>query len=132
MSAFDSHVLHHASHAITVPENMYDEIFELGQLGDWHWSIGIMPDGSHHRALWILVPNMRGEGQGPLKDRNLELIRVFPMHAPNNWAEPGDVQGWDGELDENAPTLRPSIFVGGRSPNPGWHGFVKNGKVSNA
>ena len=128
----DTSVLHHASHAITVPKDMYDEIFNRGQLGDWHWSTVIMPDGSHHLSLWIIVPDMRGEGQGPLKDRHLELISVFPTHAPGNWAEPGNVQGWDGELDETAPTLRPSIFVGGKSLNPGWHGFFENGKLRNA
>ena len=129
MSDFDSHVLHHATHAVTVPDDMYDEIFERGELGDWHWSTTIMPDGSHHRSLWILVPNMQREGQGPLGPRGIELISVFPMHAPNNWAEPGDVQGWDGELDADRPTLRPSIFVGGSSPNPGWHGFFENGQI---
>ena len=128
----DSHVLHHAALPPTVPDDMYDEIFEHGQLGDWHWACVIMPDGTRHRALWMLVPNLRGGGQGPLGKRGLELISVFPMHAPNNWAEPGDVQGWDGKLDENAPTLRPSIFVGGSSPNPGWHGFFENGELRNA
>ena len=125
-----SHVLHHAHSPPTVPGDMYDEIFEHGRLGDWHWAIIIEPDGSEHRVIWMLVPSLRGGGQGPLEARGLELIQVFPRHAPNNWAKPGPVNGWDG--NEDLPTLNPSIFVGGNSPNPGWHGFFRRGKVSNA
>ena len=70
-------------------------IFERGQLGDWHWSKAVINAGrlAITGRCGYSSRTLRGEGQGPLKDRDLELISVFPMHAPNNWAEPGDVHG---------------------------------------
>ena len=126
MTADISHVLHHADGPPTVPDDMYDTIFEQGKIGDWHWA-DVKIGNKVYRTLWILVPSLRGFGQGPLQDRGIELIEVYPSHAPNNWAQPGDINGWDGNVD--SPTLRPSIFVGGESANPGWHGFFKSGKL---
>ena len=125
-----NHVLHHAHREPTVPDDLYDEVFDKGTLGDWWWC-NVEIDGVSHEALHILVPSVGGRiGQGPLQKRGIELIEVYPMHAKNNWANPGPINGWDGNRD--APTLSPSIFVGGGSESPGWHGFFEGGELRNA
>lgn len=122
-------ILHHANSEPTVPDDLYDDVFDNGQLGDWWWCSVEINDDSHD-ALHILVPSLRGEGQGRLQERGIELIEVYPMHAENNWAQPGPTNGWDGNRD--APTLSPSIFVGGGTEKPGWHGFFEGGQLRNA
>ena len=53
---------------------------------------------------------------------------VYPIHAPNNWAQPGPVNGRDGNRDH--PTFSPSIdcSCGGKHPG-GWHGYIVAGRV---
>ena len=122
-------ILHHAKGPPTIPDHLYDEIFDNGNLGDWYWT-DVIIDNIKYRSLYILIPSLRGYGQGELEERGIELISVFPSHAPNNWAQPGSSNGWDG--NEANPTLSPSIFVGGNSDNPGWHGFFEKGQLRNA
>ena len=123
-------VLHHSSGPPTVPADIYDELFDRGQAGDWCWG-SEERDGLRLRVLWLIVPAVGGLPSGLLYDRGLELIHVFPDHAPKNWAEPGDRCGWDGNVD--CPTFSPSIFVRGAEPaDPGWHGFFEQGRLRTA
>ena len=55
-----------------------------------------------------------------------EVMRLYVKHAPKNWAEPGDVVGWDGCIDH--PTLSPSI----KSDVTGFHGYLRGGKLYDA
>ena len=100
-------------------DDVHGWVFDNGALGDWWW--GTL-DGE--RVLWLVVP-AGVHKRGPLASRGLELIHVCPSHEKNNWAQPGPVNGWDG--NEDAPTLSPSISV----PN-GWHGFFDSGRLRNA
>ena len=59
-----------------------------------------------------------------------EWIQVYPMHAPNNWAQPGPVNGWDGNREE--PTFNPSIDCSNGGKRPGWHGYIVAGRVCDA
>ena len=120
-------VIHHAEGPPTIPEDVYDEIFDNGKVGDWYWCDVINTDKKSYRVLHIIIPSLRGFGQGELERRGAELIEVYPSHSDNNWAQPGPHNGWDG--NEEDPTLHPSIFVGGSSNNPGWHGYFEKGKL---
>lgn len=102
----------------------HDHIFAEGKAGDWCWS-DLVVDGEPHRCLLIVVPSNRG--QGALGRRGLELINIFPSHAEGNWAQPGNINGWDGNVE--APTLEPSIHVRGKKDNPGWHGYFRRGRL---
>ena len=66
------------------------------------------------RVLWFLAPN----------DTRREFIgaRIFALHAENNWCKPGNVSGWDGDLDQ--PTFNPSIWLHDKK---GWHGYIRYG-----
>lgn len=119
-------VLHHASGPPTVPLDIYAQLFDRGKVGDWCWGSEERA-GQSIRVLWLIIPAVGGSTSGLLYDRGGELILVFPSHAPNNWAEPGDRNGWDG--NEDCPTLHPSIFVRGTEPSPGWHGFFEQGQL---
>ena len=121
---------HHAEGPPTITGDVYDEIFDNGKVGDWYWGQIIWTDDESYRCMHMLVPSLRGEGQGPLEGRGAEIALVFPSHGPNNWSEPGSDNGWDGNEEE--PTFSPSIFVGGSSDKPGWHGFFEKGMLRDA
>lgn len=119
----------------------YEYVFgpdSTATVGDWWW--GEETDGT--RVFWVIVPipqDRAAHGSyGPLSpDGDGEIIRIYPSHEgpteahpSGNWAAPGPVNGWDG--NEDFPTFRPSIFVGGTTDHPGWHGFVENGQLRNA
>lgn len=64
----------------------------------------------------------------PHATRGTEWIQVYPMHEPDNWAQPGPVNGWDGNRE--APTFDPSIDCSCRGKHPGgWHGYIIAGRV---
>ena len=65
-------------------------------------------------------------------DKRGEHLMVYTSHAQNNWAAPGEVMGWDGNLD--APTFSPSIGVlhGDGSSGYQWHGFLEGGTLRDA
>ena len=65
------------------------------------------------RKLLARVP-CSGEKVGPV------TISIFTERSPTNWAEEGEILGWDG--NEEAPTLSPSVAVPGC-----WHGFIVAG-----
>ena len=100
--------------------DVYDRVFDNPDVepGDWYWG----RDEAGRRVLWLLVPDLEGRDQGTLTPHGVELLRLYARHASKNWAQPGSVNGWDG--NEEAPTLRPSILV----PD-GWHGFLEAGKL---
>lgn len=59
----------------------------------------------------------------PHSTRGTEWLIIYPWHAPNNWAKPGTVCGWDGNRE--SPTFNPSIDCGSSS----WHGYIVEGRV---
>ena len=113
-------VLHHPDGTIEVPSDLHDAVFEHGQVGDWWWS-GEDTD----RILWLVVPDLIGRGQGRMGDRGGEILPLYVHRQPDNWGQPGPVNGWDG--NETHPTLSPSILIPG-----GWHGFFENGHLRTA
>lgn len=117
-------VLHHATRPPTHPGDLYDTVFASGVVGDWYWT-EIEIDGAIYRALHIIIPDLAGRSHGLLGERGLELIQVFPMRQPDDWAEPGPVDAWD-HNDAN-PTLSPSILIPG-----GWHGYFEHGQLRSA
>ena len=54
-----------------------------------------------------------------------EHIMLYMMRQPDNWSAPGEVSGWDGDLER--PTLHPSISVPGE-----WHGYLRDGEMEDA
>ena len=116
---------HHRSGEVEEVPDWYEEVFTEGVVGDWLWR-NMKIDEVTHKCLYILIPDLLGEGQGPLKDQGAELLCVYPSHAPNNWAQPGNVNGWDG--DEETPTLHPSILIKSKD-RLGWHGYLEKGKL---
>ncbi|MXY79727.1 MAG: hypothetical protein F4Y94_08600 [Chloroflexi bacterium] len=123
-------VLHRADGTREPAADPFAEVFRTGAVGDWWWAWERGDDRA--LVLWIVVPAVRIDPGpvGPLTERGGELIRIYPNHAAGNWAQPGPVDGWDGNLE--APTLTPSIHVGGSGPNPGWHGYFEAGKLRDA
>ena len=119
-------LLHHADGSLEPSADIFDEIYDRGRVGDWWWGRTEV-DGEMHRVLWLVVPMVAREKYGPRIRGEGELIAAFPSHIDGNWALPGPVNGWDGNLDE--PTFSPSIFVGGSSDYPGWHGFLRKGRL---
>ena len=69
---------------------------------------------SRHRTLTILLPT-------PGTRIGYSPHRLFMEHAPNNWAKPVPINGWDG--NEQFPTLHPSINTGF------WHGYIESGII---
>ena len=59
-------------------------------------------------------------------ERRGEHVNLYMNREPNNWSAPGNVSGWDGNLDE--PTLNPSIGVWNNDETAYvWHGFLRKG-----
>ena len=98
----------------------------------WDYGVGAMSwawvkdktdaeDFEGRRALFVLVPH---------KDvrRPFVPVQLYVDRAPDNWAEPGNVRGWDG--DEERPTFTPSVQVLPR--DTGWHGFIERGMLITA
>ena len=90
----------------------YDAFFAYGP-GAFAWN---EIDG--HRVMHLLTPS------GRAKPRS-EHVVLYMMRQPDNWAQPGPVNGWDG--NEGRPTLHPSVLVPGS-----WHGFLEDGALRGA
>ena len=56
-------------------------------------------------------------------------VLLYMRREPGNWSAPGDVLGWDGDLDQ--PTLHPSMLVQSESGG-GWHGYLRAGVLVDA
>ena len=98
-------------------DTWYDELYDgRAEVGDYRWS---STDG--HGTLLLLVPDLLNEGQAP----GVEILLIYPSHAENNWASPGPINGWDGNIEY--PTLSPSILV--QSGEPGRAGTGTCGQV---
>ena len=80
-------------------------------MGAFAWST----DEKGRRVLWLRVPNASCK-------TGVEVLCLYPSRAPNNWAAPGDTNGWNGDVDQ--PTFKPSIQAGA------WHGFLTHGELS--
>ena len=90
----------------------YEEFFKMG-VGAYFWRV----DLEGRRVLWLLTPDQR------VKIKASPVV-LYMEHAVGDWAQPGPVNGWDG--DEEEPTLSPSIVAGP------WHGFLRNGQLVEA
>ena len=84
------------------------------------YGVGAMFWSEHdgHRVLWLLAPETDGR---------YSPARIFVMHEAKNWAKPGNVSGWDGNLER--PTFKPSIWLHDKK---GWHGYIRNGDLVTA
>ena len=87
-----------------------------------HWSPEFAAHGVGAMAWETYNEGKPDEGERlivivPHAKRGTEWIQVYPMHAPNNWAQPGEVNGWDGNRE--APTFSPSLLVESGPMRPG-------------
>lgn len=88
----------------------WDDLEDNGQLGDWAFLI----DAQGNTTLLIRQPDGTERG----------WLSGIPL-APN----PKEKICWDWDGNKEAPTVTPSIH---RLPNwnrPGWHGFMRAGKL---
>ena len=60
-----------------------------------------------------------------IRPPGLNVVALIHSHrAENNWAEVGDINGFDGNY--KSPTFKPSI----ENTEPYWHGFVSHGRFT--
>lgn len=100
----------------------YDLFWEHG-VGAFAW---LVEEG--RRVMLVILPES-------CMPRGFAASWLYMESEPNNWARPGDSEHWDGNVD--VPTLSPSILVPAHETRdgghcPGWHGFIKQGKVYEA
>lgn len=104
-------------------DDHWSDEFAAHGIGAMAWETYDEGKPSQGERLIVIVP---GPPDPPW--RGSEWIQVYPMHAPNNWAKSGDVNGWDGNRD--APTFNPSIDCTNGGKRPGfWHGYIIAGRV---
>ena len=89
----------------------YDAFFAYG-LGAMCWR-----RRHEQRALYFLAPCQHGS-------RGFDGAMILTMTDGKDWTTPGDVSGWDGNLER--PTFHPSIWLMDRK---GWHGYMKAGRL---
>lgn len=66
-------------------------------------------------SMWLQWGSERGQH-----------VLLYTHRQPNNWSAPGDVNGWDGDLDH--PTLSPSIgILNDDGSSFTFHGFLEKG-----
>ena len=85
----------------------YDAFFEYG-IGAMCWRF----DPEDRRMLYFIAPG------------NYGVSRIYTKRSETDWTVPGDVDGWDGNLER--PTFQPSIWLIDRK---GWHGFIREGNL---
>lgn len=113
------------------------KMFQAEELDEfWAYGVGAMRwtnlDG--HQALHVILPGRIIDSVNVVDGATVRVdigmpSALYVLHAENNWAEPGNVPGWDGDLEN--PTLEPSIVVPGDGGGPErWHGFIVRGKLS--
>lgn len=100
----------------------YDEFWKLG-IGAYMWTETIV-NTKPTLSLLLKVPFVE---DGKVIEGKVEVLRLFPRRSKDNWAESGQVKGWDGNKEK--PTLTPSIWARNRK---GWHGYLTNGKLFRA
>ena len=96
--------------------------------GFWAYGLGAMkwhgvrdPEGRGPiRALLVRLPRDGVTGG--------EVHRLYVERQPDNWAAPGPVKAWDGDLER--PTLTPSIQT--LPVEGGWHGYITAGNLVDA
>lgn len=88
---------------------MDDDFWDYGP-GAMHWSTV-----NDRLVLWVVLPN-----NPPFFS---QLMLLYPRNNGSDWTQPGDVEGWNGDLE--SPTFHPSISV----PNLGWHGWIREGDL---
>lgn len=84
------------------------------------WEAGVGALAWEHiggwRVLIALVPDT-------VDGEQFEVAVLYTDHATGNWAKPGPVSGWNGNI--RLPTLTPSVQM----PRGGWHGFIRRGRL---
>lgn len=75
------------------------------------------PRYAHRLAEWAEDKLANPNAPEPLKECHV-LLKPWPINAPT----------WEWNGSEAAPTVSPSI----QCDDCGWHGFIKDGKFSNA
>ena len=73
------------------------------------------------RVLYFLAPPT---GYPNMK---FNMGRIYTMTDGQDWTNPGDVSGWDGNIER--PTFHPSIWL---SDKRGWHGYLTAGNLIDA
>ena len=98
----------------------YHEFFAYG-VGAMQWhSVIDQNDQGPVRALLVLLPRV-GIPRG-------EPHLLYVERQPDDWASPGPVKAWDGNLER--PTLTPSIQT--LPEEGGWHGYLTAGNLVDA
>ena len=92
----------------------YDAFFAYG-IGAMCWAHMEEP-----LSLWFLAPCSMSE-------KGWEPARILTMTDGKDWTVPGDVSGWDGNIER--PTFDPSIWLSDRK---GWHGYIQDGNLVDA
>ena len=99
------------------PGNPNDPEFFAHGIGAMRWSVG-----PRYRWLEFLAPDVeRASADGNV------LACICTTTDGANWSCPGDVSGWDGNVEK--PTFSPSIWLRDRK---GWHGYIRNGDLYTA
>ena len=96
--------------------------------GFWAYGVGAMQwrsvrdpeDRGPIRVLFVLLPRI-GMPEG-------EPHMLYVERLPDDWAAPGQVKAWDGDVDR--PTLNPSIQT--LPVEGGWHGYITAGNLVDA
>ena len=96
----------------------YDAFFDYG-IGAMCWT----RDAEGRRMLLFIAPHEPEIEGCP----HWIVTRIYTRTDGKNWKEPGDVEGWDGNLE--TPTFSPSMWLLDRE---GWHGFIQNGDLVTA
>lgn len=104
-------------------DNSWSDAFAEYGIGAMAWETYNAGKPDEGERLCVIVPHPSPDP--PYNGR--EWIHVYPMHAENNWAQPGPKNGWDGNRE--APTFSPSIDCSCGGRRPGWHGYIRQGKV---
>ena len=97
------------------------EVFYTHGVGAMQWRLMFDRNGvGPVRALLVLLPRVGIPGG--------ESHYLYVERQPDNWASPGPVKAWDGDLER--PTLTPSIQT--LPAEGGWHGYITAGNLVDA
>ena len=76
-------------------DNSWSDAFAEYGIGAMAWETYNAGKPDEGERLCVIVPHPSPDP--PYNGR--EWIHVYPMHAENNWAQPGPKNGWDGNRE---------------------------------